>query len=339
MRKLAHHLSHLFLPLALAACDQFQDPDLAQIRSIEPDSAAIGSLIVIRADNLLDNTRVIFAGDVRSPIAALFVDRVVTVVPPGAVSGSIVLETGGERSSSRADFTVVPPPPSTPAFFESETGTAVQDFIAGCPAAPASDDGYAEFTLPFAFPFYGRAQTQMFVSTNGLITFGEPRPCDNNGNTSDFVNADKIAVAGFDLAPNSGGEILVNVSDPEKVVVTWHELALCGLPGTSNTFQAVLSPDGRIRTNYGYFSSRGISTQCTTNLVSGSIVGIVPQGASDITQVTYTVQPSVTIGPQQGVYNLFLVDRFFDLENRSLVFTPLDQGGVFGGYSIELQTP
>jgi hypothetical protein len=329
-------LALALLGASLPACDQFEDPDIAQIRSIDPDSGAVGSLVVIEAENLLDNTRVIFANEVASRVAALFLDRVAAVVPAGAVSGEVVLETGGERSSSRAEFTVIPAPPSTPAFFETETGAPIATFSGGCGSALAVDDGFAAFDLPFTFPFYGRPQSEMFVTTNGLITFGAPRPCDNNGNTSDFATADKIAVLGLDLDPGSGGEVRVNTTDPEKVVVTWSEVALCGLEETSNTVQAVLFPDGRIRMNFGYLSTRGVGTQCRSDFVSGSIVGITPLAPSRLVQVTYTVEPSRAIGPDEAVFNPFFVDRFFDLENRALLFTPLLEAGVFSGYRIEL---
>jgi hypothetical protein len=322
-----------FIPLA---CDQFEDPDIAQIRSIEPDSGAVGSLVVIDAENLLDNTRVIFPDEVLSPVAAISLDQVLTIVPEGARSGDVVLETGGERSSSRGQFTVIPPPPSTPSFFVSE-GQAVGAFTGGC-RAPSTDDGYAAFTLPFPFPFYGRVRNEMFVTTNGLITFGDPRPCDNNGNASDFPTTDKIAVLGFDLEPGIGGAVRVNAG-PERVVVTWSEVPLCRLDDTSNTFQVVLFPDGRILMNFGYLSTRGIGTGCLANSATGSITGITPRAPVRLVQVTYSVETPLTVGAQEAVLGLWFPGRFFDLENRSLLFTPLVEAAVFGGYRIELPPP
>jgi hypothetical protein len=311
-------LPTLLLPLALAACDQFEDPDVARIDSLEPDSGAIGSLVIVHSDNLFNNTLVFFHDDVQSKVAAVFSDeRIVTIVPEGATTGDVRVETAGERGADRAEFRIVPPPPSTPAFFEDDTGQAVTDYIP-CAGRNPLDDGYATFTLPFAFPFYGREQAEMFVSTNGLISFGTPTPCDNNGNTADFVTADKIVVLGFDLSPGNGGQVLVNVADPSQVVVTWSEVALFNLGETSNTFQALLFPDGRIQMNYGYISTRGIGgTQPVVNGISG-------------------VQSPVEFAPTDAIVDRFFVDRFFDLENRSLLFTPLESGGVFAGYRAEL---
>jgi hypothetical protein len=177
----------------------------------------------------------------------------------------------------------------------------------------------------------------MFVSKNGLVSFNEPRPCDNNGNTSDFATADKIVVLGYDLSPGDAGRVLVNVSDPSKVVVTWSEVALFGLPETSNTLQLVLFPDGRIRLNYGYVSTRGIGAgQPFVDTIQGSILGITPIAPADLVDVTFSVQPTVDIAPSDAIANRFFVDRFFDLQNRSLLFTPIVTGGVFGGYRAEL---
>jgi hypothetical protein len=327
----------LLLPLALGACDQFEDPDVARIESIEPDSGAIGSLVIVHSDNLFNNTVVIFHDDVESKVAAVFSDeRIVTIVPAGATSGDVRVETAGERGADRINFRIVPPPPSTPAFFETDTGQAITEYIP-CAGRNPLDDGYAQFSLPFAFPFYGREQTEMFVSTNGLISFGVPTPCDNNGNTADFVTADKIVVLGFDLSPGNGGQVLVNVTDPSQIVVTWSEVALFGLSETSNTFQAVLFPDGRIRMNYGYTSTRGIGgQQPVVNGISGSVLGITSANPTDLRDVTFSVQSPVEIAPTDALVNRFFVDRFFDLENRSLLFTPLESGGVFSGYRAEL---
>jgi hypothetical protein len=327
----------LLLPLALAACDQFEDPDVARIESIEPDSGAIGSLVIVHSDNLFNGTLVFFHDDVPSRVAAVFTDeRIVTVVPEGAASGDVRVETAGERGADRANFKVIAAPASTPAFFEEATGDAVTGFTP-CSGRNPLDDGYATFTLPFPFPFYGREQTEMFVSTNGLISFGQPTPCDNNGNTADFVTADKIVVLGFDLSPGNGGEVLVNVADPSQVVVTWSEVALFGLGGTSNTLQAVLFPDGRIRMNYGYLSTRGIGgQQPVVNGISGSVAGITSSNPTDLRDVTFSVQSPVEIAPTDAIVNRFFVDRFCDLENRSLLFTPLESGGVFAGYRAEL---
>jgi hypothetical protein len=332
--------------VTLSACDQFEDPDIAQISGIEPDSGAIGSLVVIEAENLLDNTVVVFQPELQSPVAALFLDFVVTIVPEGATSGDVLLETGGERSSSRGAFTVVQPPPSTPAFFETATGERIlttaaappeRVFVGGCGTSLAGDDGAAAVSLPFAFPFYGRPQLEMFVSTNGLITFGQPRPCDNRAQQqNDFVTADKIAVLNIDLEPGIGGEVRVNASNPEKVVVTWTEVPLCGLEETSNTFQGVLFPDGRIRMNYGYVATRGVATGCTRDVPFGSLVGITPLSPTRVSNASFSVQSPVTIGPQDAVFEPFFVDRFFNLESRSLLFTPVQEGGVFSGYRIEL---
>jgi hypothetical protein len=340
MPPVLRHLPPLLLAFALGACDQFEDPDVAVIESIDPDSGAVGSLVVIQADNLFDRTRVIFHDDVASPVAAVFSDeRVVTIVPEGATAGQVRLETAGQRGASRADFKVVPAPPSTPAFFDDDVGSPVTDFIP-CTNRTATDDGYAQLTLPFAFPFYGRPQTEMFVATNGLISFGQPRPCDNSGGPQDFATADKIVVLGYDLSPGDHGQVLANVSDLSKVVVTWSEVALFLLPETSNTMQAVLFPDGRIRMNFGYISTRGIgAVQPLLNNLTGSLTGLTPIAPTDLVEVTFTVQPLVDVGPSEAVDQRFFVDRFFDLENRSLLFTPLDTGGVFAGYRAELLPP
>ena len=53
----------------------------------------------------------------------------------------------------------------------STTGTVITDWV---PTGEweASDDGYYEVTLPFAFPWYGETESTVHIGTNGYLTFG-----------------------------------------------------------------------------------------------------------------------------------------------------------------------
>jgi hypothetical protein len=40
--------------------------------------------------------------------------------------------------------------------------------------------------------------------------------------------------------------------------------------------------------------------------------------------------------PQEFIVDRFFIGRLFAVENRSVLFTPLEESGVFAGYQVEL---
>ncbi len=120
------------------------------------------------------------------------------------------------------------------------------------------DDVSVSIPIGFTFPLYGAANTTVFVSSNGLLTFGAA----NSG----FVNADltttpaQAAIAAFwDDLHTAGGQPGSNVffqvlgSGPtQRLVIQWNKITFFsgGTIGDTITFQAQLFADGRIQFNY-----------------------------------------------------------------------------------------
>lgn len=144
----------------------------------------------------------------------------------------------------------------------SATGTV----IAGLTNA---DDAAVSIPIGFNFNFYNTNQTSVFVSSNGLMTFG-------TANTG-FTNADltttptQAAIAPFwDDLHTGGGAANSNVyfqvlgaGPTQRLVVQWNQVRFFsgGTTGDTLTFQAVLyAADGTVRFNY-------------LDLVSGSAAG------------------------------------------------------------------
>jgi hypothetical protein len=131
------------------------------------------------------------------------------------------------------------------------------------------DDDSTEFTLTdFAFPFAGKAYKQLFVNSNGNITFdsGDPEP-PNLENLMD--GPPRIAAFFADLDPESAGSILVRQTK-DFATITWfkvpeffsHDQFAYG----ENTFQIILYPSGRIDLVY---SSDLTATQALIGIVPG----------------------------------------------------------------------
>jgi hypothetical protein len=149
-----------------------------------------------------------------------------------------------------------------PAFEDiSGTGTVITGLT-------NQDDTSVSIPIGFTFPFYGAPNTTVFVSSNGLLTFGT--------SNSAFTNADltstptQAAIAPFwDDLHTGGGQPASNVffqvsgSGPgQHLTIQWNQIRFfSGEPEDETiTFQAQLFADGRIQFNY-------------QNLVSGDLPG------------------------------------------------------------------
>jgi hypothetical protein len=187
----------------------------------------------------------------------------------GAVVGAVA---GAGYSAAAVAFT-----------FEdiSTTGTVIAGLT-------NQDDTAVSIPIGFTFPFFGTSNTTIFVSSNGLLTFG-------SGNTT-FTNADlttvpaQAAIAPFwDDLHTGGGVAGSNVffqtlgsGSNQHVTIQWNKIRFFsgGTAGDTITFEAQLFADGRIQTNY-------------SDLVSGTAAG--NNGAS----ATVGIKASGTQGPDR----------------------------------------
>jgi hypothetical protein len=171
--------------------------------------------------------------------------------------------------------------PTTPAFGFVDiaaTGTIL-------PPLTNADDATAGLILPFAFPFFGASYTTLFVSTNGLITFGAANPAFINGDLSTAPAEAAIAVFWDDLdtaggAPDSGVYAqLIGSGLAAQLVIQWNKVAFFdgGAAGDTLTFQAILGADGSIRLNYADL----VSGSAPGNNGAGATVGIKEAGTSN----------------------------------------------------------
>src|ERR1039457_450672 len=174
-----------------------------------------------------------------------------------------------------------------------DSGAASQ----GTPLAALDDDDTRLVGLPFAFPFFGAAYNQVFVNSDGNLTF----------TAGDFASADRSLgrmTAGLprisplfdDLDPSqTAGGVRVS-ADSTRVVVSWVNVPEYAQYGTGplQTFQVRLYPDGSIQ-----FSYAGISA-------SSAVVGIEPGNLKgSTTLVDFRTDPT-------GDYSAAVAERFGD---------------------------
>ena len=127
------------------------------------------------------------------------------------------------------------------------------------------DDDSAPGTMPFGFSFYGRAETAVFVNSDGNITFEDADKSSTERNVARLLTGPpRVAPFLADLDPTTGtGRIFLNAAS-DQYTVTW-----CNVRGFDTTrtvtFQTTLLPSGTIEIIYG----------ATIN-VGAAVVGLSP---------------------------------------------------------------
>lgn len=113
------------------------------------------------------------------------------------------------------------------------------------------DDATTSVALPFAFPFFGRTHSAVFVNSDGNLTFGYGDMASTERSVSRLVTgAPRIAPLFADLDPSAGGTVLTS-GDEGAFSATW-----CGVPAWREadsldpielaTMQVTVYPDGVI---------------------------------------------------------------------------------------------
>jgi len=152
------------------------------------------------------------------------------------------------------------------------------------------DDASVSIPVGFAFPFYSVDNTTVFVSSNGLLTFGSGNASGVNTDLTTLPTQATIAPFWDDLH-TAGGVAGSNVfyqmigsGANQHLTIQWNKVrfAVGGTAGDTITFQVQLYADGRIQFNY-------------PDLVSGTAAG--NNGAS----ATVGFKAAGTQGPNRSL--------------------------------------
>jgi parallel beta-helix repeat protein len=150
---------------------------------------------------------------------------------------------------------------STGAYFEEYSYDWIDAMTLGVrdDTLSTNNDTYVLWDIGFTFNFYGNDYTQVYICTNGYLTFetgywywnnrGETLPT-----TNVYIPPNLIAPAFYDLCPYYGGDIYIYqdlTSSPKKFVVEWHECEMYQISGM-NTFEVILYETGVIKYQYAY---------------------------------------------------------------------------------------
>jgi len=131
---------------------------------------------------------------------------------------------------------------------------------------PLGDDASRLLTLPFAFPYFGASYSEVFVNSDGNLTFGEADSASVARTVGRLVGGPpRIAPLLADFDPTSGGSVTTR-SEGDRFLVIWTSVPQWDKTD-KNTFQVALYADGRIDFVYG--------SELSTAIEEGA-VGIAP---------------------------------------------------------------
>jgi thermitase len=137
------------------------------------------------------------------------------------------------------------------------------DITADGTVLPLGDDDAHRITLPFNFQFYGATYNDLWVSSNGFVSFVSGYTNWTNDCLSS-TSAPNNAIYAFwdDLQPadgGGGGNIYVKQVDSQTFVIEWHKVSHYG-DSDHETFEIVLKQDNTILLQYQSLSSPSSAT-------------------------------------------------------------------------------
>jgi hypothetical protein len=149
-----------------------------------------------------------------------------------------------------------------------------------------TDDDSERVTLGFTFPFYGKSYAEIWVNSDGNVTFGEKEDASTERNVGRLVSGPpRIAPLLADFNPEAGGTVSALVQR-DHATVTWSGVPQFGR-FDRNSFQATLWSDGRIDLAYDQALSSDIE----------GVVGVAPGGArGGLTPVDFSTVAAVSGG-------------------------------------------
>ena len=130
-----------------------------------------------------------------------------------------------------------------------------------------ADNSYEGFSLTFSFPDHDQSFTEVFISSNGFITFGEGSDQSDNYELPRVdMPSNIIAPFHVDLNPGESGDIFY-LNEATRTIIQFENVARRDSVG-SVTFQVMLNDDGTIQ--FLYKNLPTVSDDVTVGLQNGT---------------------------------------------------------------------
>lgn len=179
-----------------------------------------------------------------------------------------------------------------------------QAAMAGTAIDNMGDDDTRLLQLPFSFPFYGRTYRQIYINSDGNLTFGQPDVATSERSLGRAVSGPpRIAPLFADLDPTKARQGIRVLVESTQLTVTWLEVPEFREVGVGphQTFRVRLYKNGQIEFAYGATSP------------SSAVVGIAPGNRSRSTTVV-----SFSEGVS-GTLSGAILERFTSIQEIDLV--------------------
>ena len=151
------------------------------------------------------------------------------------------------------------------------------------------DDDSARFALPFAFPFYSGRYSEVFVNSDGNLTFGGDDHASTDRDVNRFLTGPpRIALLFDDLDPSSGGGVYRR-TDGDAMLITWCNVPEFGAQTSRVNVQLRFGADGNIDFVYG-----------ATVAATAAVVGVSPGATGIFTPVDVSAAANGTITGGSG---------------------------------------
>jgi hypothetical protein len=184
----------------------------------------------------------------------------------------------------------------------------------------AIDDSNTAITFPpgFQFPYYGTTHSQVRVCTNGFLLFSTSSNTAYNNLTLPTTTtpslANLVAVLWADWIVDSSAWVKWKLTQPDTLVITWHNLLRFGTTTQRATFQCILKSNGDIITQIQSFTptdrnyTLGIQNQNFTKHILAAhnpATHFIPTGAASHFAIRYPLPPAtppwLTLHPASAI--------------------------------------
>ena len=177
-------------------------------------------------------------------------------------------------------------------------------------AVSLSDDASQKVDLGFGFQFYGTTYKEVYINSDGNLTFGAPDDKSADRSKARFLNvAPRIAAIYADLNPAAGGKITYGKSAEDSLFVKYSGVPAYG-SSSGNTVSVTLDASGKVTIALGAVSA------------SSYIVGVSGGGSNNTAPESNLVAagPEVGFGGTSAVYQVLGQGK--TLAGKTLSFIP-----------------
>jgi hypothetical protein len=182
-------------------------------------------------------------------------------------------------------------------------------------ASGEDDEASAPVSIGFGFEFYGTSQSQVYINTNGSLTFGAGDPFTTFDTFPGAVAPNTVRIAPFldDLVVSAGGDIRYNNSQAGVFAVTWNNLGIVDQSDNSVSAQALLLGSGN---PYGFAAGTILFSYGTVSDASAFLSAGLDAGDSS----------AVAVLPFADDNGVFSRTQALGLQDRLFAFTPSGNG-------------